>query len=201
MNVGVSEAAEILGVSSRQARRYASTGRISNSRIGTQYAVSSRHLLALQRCAHHGRPWSTATRLAALDLLSTQHTKQLTGSERSRLKQRMRQMDVSALTGQILQDTVTLRSYVGSSSVLPSVPIAKFLGLTSTGSLETIVSNEPAAVARIHHLALDDAGKIAVVAGNDEHREVLAALTLYAYGDSRESSAASRWISEQQERL
>lgn len=201
MGVSVREAAEVLGVSARQARRHASSGRISNSQLGSQYIVSSRHLIALQRCAHHGRPWSEVTRLAALDLLSSNDTERLVGSERSRLKQRLRRASIATLAGQLLQGGVTLRTSTGRPEALATVQMAELLGLTTVGSLEVLVSEDPVATARIHHLALDDAGKIAVVAGREEHREVLTAVTLYAYGDTRESAAAAQWIRTQQERI
>lgn len=194
MRVSVSEAAQLLGVSSRQARRYASSGRISSSRIGHQYAVASRHLLAVQRTGHRGRRWERLTQDAALDLLSSGQTRRLTGSELSRLKHRLRTMEVSALCGQVLDSRVSLRSGSSVTRLHDSVNVSSELGLTATGSLEIVVSADAEAFVRHERLALDEDGRIAVVAGEAQHSTVLSILTLFAYGDTRESSAAHTWL-------
>jgi hypothetical protein len=79
--------------------------------------------------------------------------------------------------------------------------LASELGLSGGGGLGVLVAQDANRAARKARLGLDDAGDIAVVEGEETHRKVLEALAMYAYGDSRESSAASHWLAFAQQAL
>lgn len=199
MSLSTSQAARELGVTPRQMRRAAVSGRIVSAKAGAAHAFSQRQVQALERTSHRGRDWSSATQQAALDLLATGATVELTSTERSRLKQRIRSSNIGALAGQILRGRVTLRR-AASTETKQSFrsQLAGELGLSSGGGLGVLVSDDAAHLARRARLGLDDSGDIAVVEGNDVHRSVLEAMALFVYGDARESAAAARWISAAQ---
>lgn len=202
MELSTAQAAEELGVSARQVRRAVQNGRLRSERVGGAYTVPTRQVQVMRRTAHRGRAWSEVTCYAALDLLTRGTTNTISGSERSRLRRRVRTATISTISGQILRDRVSLRRSPHATrkrSFSPS--ILHELDLSADGRLGIIVARQANVVARHHHLALDDAGDIVVIEGDDEHRPALEALALYAYGDTRESSAAQAWLTAAQERL
>ena len=199
MYLSTSQAARELGVTARQVRRSAVTGRIVATRHGFSHAVSSRQVQALARTAHRGRNWSEAVQRAALDLMTCGITSELNGSERSRLKQRIREAAVGALAGQILRGHVSLRRAANPEIKRQFMPkLLGELGLSGDGGLCVLVAEDTARAARQARLGLDDSGDIAVVEGEEQHRGALEALALYTFGDARESAAAARWISAAQ---
>lgn len=199
MQVSTSEAAARLGVSARQMRRAAANGRIVAGKAGAAHSFSQRHIQALERTTHRGRDWSLATQDAALDLLSTGTTAGLSGTERSRLKQRIRSIGVGALAGQILRGRVSLRR-AANDEIKQNfrAQLTPDLGLSIRGGLAVFVDENVTRAARSLRLGLDDFGDIAAVEGKEAHRLVLEALALYAYGDVRENSAAATWIASAQ---
>ena len=202
MSLSTSQAANELGVSSRQVRRAAAAGRISASRSGAAHSFSARQVRAIARTTHLGRDWSRITQQAALDLLSSGTTRELTSTERSRLRQRIKRSEVGALAGQILRDRVSLRR-AGNDESREKYPssLARELGLSAGGGLGILVANDAVRAARRERLGLDDSGDIAVVEGDQNHRSVLEACALFAYGDARESVAAAEWIAAAQKTL
>ncbi|PWB97550.1 helix-turn-helix domain-containing protein [Homoserinimonas hongtaonis] len=199
MSLSASQAAKKLGVSSRQVRRAAASGRIVAAKVGAAHAFSQRQLQALERTSHRGRDWSSTTQEAALDLLATGATTMLTSTERSRLKQRIRSAEVGVLASQILRGRVTLRRAVSDEikKTFRSTLDAE-LGLSSGGGLGVLIAEDATRAARRARLGLDDSGDIAVVEGAEMHRKVLEAMALFAYGDARECSAAAEWLSAAQ---
>jgi hypothetical protein len=199
MHLSTSQAAVELGISPRQLRRTVVAGRIVATKYGTSHAFSPRQLQALERTAHRGRNWTDPSCRAALDLLATGETSELIGTERSRLKQRLRNSDVGSLAGQILRGRVSLRR-AASPEIKRSYVSALVgeLGLSAGGGLGVLISRDADRVARKARLGLDDSGDVAVVEGEEVHRRVLEALALYVYGDARESSAAAQWIATAQ---
>jgi len=170
------------------------------TKYGASHVFSQRQVQAVERTAYRGRNWTKTTQQAALDLLSTGKTTELTGTERSRLKHRIRGAAVGALAGQILRDRVSLRRAAGDEikSHLASV-LTSELGLSAGGGLGVLVAQDASREARKARLGLDDSGDIAVIEGDEVHRRVLEALALYMYGDARESSAAAGWIAAAQD--
>ena len=205
MHLSTSQAATELGVSARQVRRAAVTGRIVATKYGASHAFSQRQVQALERTVHRGRNWTDAVQMAALDLLATKKTSDLTNaalssSERSRLKQRIRSMDVGALAGQILRGRVSLRRAASDEAKSRFVAaLTSELGLSAGGGLGVLVAEDASRAARRARLGLDDSGDIAVVEGDEVRRRVLEALALYVYGNARESAAARQWIAAAQE--
>lgn len=199
MSLSTSQAAAELGVTPRQMRRAAVRGRIVAARSGAAHAFSPRQVQAFERTAHRGRDWSPATQMAALDLLSSGKTLELTSTERSRLKQRIRSSEVGALAGQILRGRVTLRRAVTEDAKKSfRSALGSELGLSAGGGLGVLVAEDSTHAARRARLGLDDSGDIAVVEGKQNHSNVLEAMVLFMYGDARESAAAARWISAAQ---
>ncbi len=207
MYLSTSQAASELGVSARQVRRSAASGRLVATKCGASHAFSQRQVQALERTAHRGRNWTDTVQNAALDLLATGKTSDLanaalSSTERSRLKQRIRSSDVGALAGQILRGRVSLRRAVSDEAKSRFVAaLASELGLSAGGGLGVLVAQDAHRAARRARLGLDDAGDIAVVEGDEEHSKVLEALALYTYGDARECSAATEWLTAAQAAL
>lgn len=207
MHLSTSEVASELGVTARQVRRAVASGRVVAAKYGASNALSQRQVQALERTAHRGRNWTDAVQRAALDLLSTGKTSELTNaalssSERSRLKQRIRSLGAGALAGQLLRGRVSLRRAASDEIKSRFVPVlASELGLSARGGLCVLVAHDASRVARRAHLGLDDSGDIAVVEGDEAHRRPLEALALYVYGDVRECAAASQWIESAQKAL
>ena len=207
MRLSTSQAAAELGVTARQVRRSVTTGRIVATKYGASHAFSQRQVQALERTAHRGRNWSDTVQNAALDLLTTGKTSDLTNaalssSERSRLKHRIRSADVGALAGQILRGRVSLRRAASDEAKSRfAAVLTSELGLSVGGGLGILVAQDASRAARRARLGLDDSGDIAVVEGDEVHRRVLEALALYMYGDTRECSAATQWITAAQEAI
>lgn len=205
MHLSTSQAATELGVTARQVRRAVVTGRLVATKYGSSHAFSQRQVQALERTAHRGRNWTDTVQKAALDLLATGKTSELTNAalsstERSRLKHRLRNLGVGVLAGQILRGRVTLRRAASDEAKNRFVSVlASELGLSAGGGLGVLVAEDANRAARKAHLGLDDSGDIAVVEGDEVHRRALEALALYMYGDARECSAATRWIAAAQE--
>lgn len=199
MHVSVSQGAAELALSSRHLRRQAASGRVAAHRYGRAYVIAERQLQVMHRTAHKGRPWNESTKRAALDLLATGATTELSSSERSRLKQRLRSAAANVLAGQILAGRASLRRAVRTVDTRKHLPtIIAELHLSSSGGLGVLVAPDPALAARRARLGLDDSGDVVVIEGDVRHTRVLEALALYAYGDARESAAAAAWLSAAQ---
>ena len=115
------------------------------------------------------------------------------------MKQRIRDAEVGALTGQILRGRVSLRRAANDKTRSDLVSLlAEELGLYSNGGLAVLIAKDATRAAGRLRLGLDDSGTIAVVEGDDLHRRVLEALALYMFGNARESLAAAGWIAAAQ---
>jgi excisionase family DNA binding protein len=197
MLMSTAEAAEQLGVSARHVRRSAAKGQLSASRLGRAYGISALEARAQGRTAHRGRPWSQATRTAALDLLGAGTTEALSGTQLSRLKRRIREADTGALVGNLLGKSVTLRRAPDAESQARHLPaVARDLGLGHAGRLAVVVSEDGTRLARTLRMARDSSGDVVFVDGLDRHSTVLQVLVLFAYGASREHAAARDWLCE-----
>jgi len=202
MFLSSTEAANELGVSARHMRRQAASGRVASRRYGNVHVIAERQLQMMQRTTHRGRPWRDTTKRAALDLLATGATTELAGSERSRLKQRLRTVGANVIAGQILPGRTTLRSASNTSNQAQHVPsIVSELGLSPRGGLGVLIATNSSLAARRARLGVDDEGNIVAIDGNERHTPVLEAIALYAYGDARENAAASAWLAAAQAAL
>lgn len=202
MLLSSAEAAIELGVSARHVRRQAASGRVQSRRYGNVHVIAERQLQVLQRTAHRGRPWSDRAKLAALDLLATGATPELSGSERSRLKQRLRTVRANVIAGQLLPGRTSLRSGANTTNPAQYVPsIVSELGLSPRGGLGVLIAANSSLAARRARLGVDDEGNVVAIDGDERHSPVLEALALYAYGDARENAAASAWLAAAQAAL
>ncbi len=197
-----SEVAEWLGVSTRQAQRIASTGVLPERKFGSRYAYSAREVEAIMRTQSRGRNWSTSTRAAALDLLSTGNTQILSGSTRSRLRNRLRHSPPGAISRQILHHRVRLYSpAVPAKTGLFQPTVLEKWGLSGLGGTGVLVVESPEPSARETGLVPDPEGRVVVVTGEPPHREIFEALSLYTFGEYREMIAATEWLSARQATL
>ena len=195
MYMSTTQAAQELGVSVRQMRRKAALDRVPTRRYGNAWIFSSRQLQVMSRTSHRGRDWSEKTKVAALDFLARGSTNEFTGSERSRIKQRVRSASLGVLAGQILNNRVSLRRAATDQAKQRFAPsILSELGLSTGGGIGVVVATNAMLVARRAQLGLDDLGDVVVIEGEERHQRVLEALVLYAYGDTRENAAATDWI-------
>ena len=153
--MSTSQAAVELGISPRQLRRTVAAGRIVATKYGTSHAFSPRQLQALERTAHRGRSWTDPACRAALDLLATGEISELIGTERSRLKQRLRNSDVGPLAGQILRGRVSLRRAASPESEKSYVSdLVGELGVSAGGGLAVVIARDADRVVRKARLGL-----------------------------------------------
>jgi len=196
MEVTTREAARQLGVSQRQVQRIAKSGRISHRSVAGRTVISGRSLVALSRSATRGRRWDERTVQAACELLERGHTERLSGSQRSRLRARLRNASAAELALNVLGERVTLwRSTRPEERRLG----AGADGLSATGdSINVKVTESATALARRLRLLDDGDGDIVVVELATTAAAVVADIALYAYGDERTSTAARERIEARQ---
>lgn len=196
MFLSTTEAAAELGLSDRQVRRAVEAGHIQAEHVGGRLALYERQVFAYKRARSRGRDWSEITREAALDLLSGIETEKIAGSQRSRLKARVRGLDASALAHRLLFQSVSMYD-AGAGSAEIASSVAGELGLVGD-PMKVLVARDSKRAAAQRRLVSNANGNVAVIEGHERHTRVLEALALYAYGDSRERTAAREWINEQQ---
>lgn len=195
------ETATRLGVTSRQASRAARAGAVVTNHVAGRTIASDRAIVAARRSAGRGRRWSEGTTCAALELLEHGTTERVTGSERSRLKQRLRHADAAELAYQLLGARASLWRSTGGRHVDTELSIADELALSSRGGLAVEVDADAERRARQLRLVRDGDGDVAVVGIDAQFRRVGEALALYAFGGSRESTAAATWLRERASRV
>ncbi len=90
MEMTISRAAEVAGVTTRRLQQAAETGDLSVQRVaGRTLLIDSAVLAAYLRTSRSGRRWGHRTARAALELLNDGRTTLLSGSELSRLRSRL----------------------------------------------------------------------------------------------------------------
>lgn len=199
MEMDTRSAATQLGLSQRQVQRLARSGRVVSRDVAGRTVVAGRSLVAASRTAARGRRWDERTVAAACDLLDHGGTERISGSQRSRLRARLRTIPVADLAYQVLGDRVTLwrNTRPGTDSPGESVD-----GLSATGSrLNVAVAQDAAGFARQTRLLEDADGDTLLVELDTDASAVIEDIALYAYGDERTSSAAKRRIEGRQVNL
>lgn len=199
MEVVTRVASAQLGVSQRQVQRLTQSGRVASRTIAGRKVIAGRSLVAVSRSAARGRHWDDRTVAAAVELFGNGSTEQISGSQRSRLRARLRGISLPELAYHVLGDRVTLwrstRPTTGSASRLAD-------GLSSTGErLEIKVTKDAAATARKLRLLEDADGETLLVELDTDGPAVVQDIVLYAYGDERTSSAAKQRIQTRQSKL
>ena len=195
MEVVSREAASQLGVSQRQVQRLAQAGRLSSRAIAGRTVLATRSILALSRSPGRGRHWDARTVAAAAELLETGSTEQISGSQRSRLRARLRTISVPDLAYQVLGDRVSL--WRNAKPTGADVRLAQ--GLTTTGEqLDVKVTSDSRALSRQLRLLKDADGETLLVQLDTRAPSAIQDIVLYAYADERTSSAARRRIEARQ---
>jgi hypothetical protein len=199
METVTAAAASQLGVSQRQVQRLARNGRLVSREIAGRTVVAGRSVLAMSRSSARGRRWEEHTVAAACDLLERGSTERVSGSQRSRLRSRLRTIPLAELAYQVLGDRVSLwRSANREESTTDRLAD----GLSTTGErLDVKVTHDAATLTRRLRLIEDTDGDTIVVELETEARGVVEDIVLYAYGDVRTSGAAGQRIRTRQEAL
>lgn len=188
------EAAAELGISDRQVRRAVEGGHIQAEHVAGRLALYEKQVYAYKRARRRGRNWSGETRLAALDMLNGIKTEHIAGSQKSRLKARLRGMDAAALASHILADVaVTYDS--GGREVVGDSALHSELGLVGAFT-QVLVAHGSKREAAKRRLARNHNGNVIVIEGDAKHQCALEAAALYTHGDTRERAAAERWIEQ-----
>ena len=198
----VAQVAARMGVSPRQVQNLVAEGALHSLARGViDEASVERHLAT--RGESPRRPWLEATAWGAVALLSGHEATWVGGSQRSRLRVRLRMLRAGELVGRARGRAVVMR-FAGHAStvtrlrddVVDTARAAEALGLAATTALDGYVAaNKVGALIRRHGLARDDDGRIALrVTGMDlsivaqlaQESTVLAALDLAESLDVRE---------------
>lgn len=186
------EAASQLGVSQRQVQRLAHAGRVMSRDVAGRKVISQKSIVAASRSMERGRRWDERTVAAAAELLEGGTTERVTGSQRSRLRARLRTVSVAELAYHALGERATLWRRAGQVTARSG---SEGDGLTSTGhGLQIKIVKNAAATARLERLLEDTDGDILLVQLDTDAPAVIEDIALYAYGDTRTSSAAQRRI-------
>lgn len=193
------EAAQELGMSSRQVRRLVEAGHLRAERVGANLAIYDKYVFAYQNRRSHGRKWLDVTRLAALDMLSSGDSSRVSASEKSRLKSRIKKTEIQALAKQLLGSSAEL--YDGKlNNEFFRDSLEQNFGLTGEGT-NVLVSVNSRRNAATRRLSRNPNGRIVVVEGEPGHRQVLEAVSLFVFGDARERMAASEWLEQSRKSL
>jgi hypothetical protein len=198
MEIVTHEAASQLGVSQRQVQRLARGGRFVSRTVAGRTVLAGRSLVAVSRSRGRGRRWDDRTVAAAAELLDHGSTESIEGSQRSRLRARLRTISIQELAYQVLGDRVTLWR-----STRPSRGAGGLMdGLSSTGEgLEVKVVQNAMSFARRARLLEDADGGVLVIELDTKAPSVVAEVALYAYGDVRASASAQQRVQERQAAL
>jgi hypothetical protein len=199
METATAAAASQLGVSQRQVQRLARNGRLVSREIAGRTVVAGRSVVAMSRSSARGRRWEQHTVAAACELLEKGSTARVSGSQRSRLRSRLRTIPLAELAYQVLGDRVTLwRSANREESTTDRFAD----GLSTTGErLDVKVTHNAATLTRRLRMIEDADGDTIVIELEAEARGVVEDIVLYAYGDVRTSIAAAERIRARQEAL
>lgn len=202
------EAADRLGVSTRQIQHLVARGDLSQVARGFVDAASVDRLLAVRQGSRR-RAWSEETAWGAIALLSGMDAVWLGESQRSRLRKRLREMTVEELVAQCRNRAVT-RRYAGHPSAVGRVRAATLsthiagrrLGLADAAGVDAYVAADRLdEVVESHALVLDAAGSftlrspsmdIELVAQLITETDVVAGLDLAESLEVRERSAGKK---------
>ncbi len=201
----VAEAAERLGVSTRQVQHLVAGGELRQVARGALDRTSVERLVAV-RGGSHRRAWSEATAWGAVALLSGASAGWMGGSQRSRLKARLRQLSATELVERARERAQATRysahSRIGQylfGELVYAADVAARLGLAATNDIDGYLAADdvPGVVSR-HGLIRDEEGRVTlratsmdldVVKDLSEEGVVLAAIDLAESLNVRERRA------------
>ncbi len=213
MDITVTEAAEELGLDERTVRAHVMSGRLQVTRvIGRTQLIEHAGVQALQRGSGRGRLWNATTAWAALELLDIRTTRRLGGSERSRLRARLRGISVAQLAhlasgrgrlrrfAQVRGDRERLRAQVQLSGVtaLEDEDVASVFDLVGSPSRLTMGYVPDLREVALRNGLVESAEGDVFLRELGEHQAYIGlstiALDLYELGDTRESAAGARFL-------
>jgi excisionase family DNA binding protein len=203
--LAVSEAAERLGVSTRQVHHLVARGELRQVARGVLDETSVERLAAV-RGGSHRRAWSEATAWGAVALLSGAEANWMGESQRSRLKGRLRRLSAVELVERARERAEVTRYAAHSSAgqyllgeLVYATDVASRLGLAATNNIDGyLAAPDVDGVVSRHGLIPDDAGRVMlratsidldVVRDMSKRGVVLAALDLAESLDVRERRA------------
>ena len=203
--MAVSEAAERLGVSTRQVQHLVAQGDVRQLARGIVDRTSVDRLLAV-RGGSHRRAWSEATAWGAVSLLAGGDAEWMGETQRSRLRTRLRGLSAAELVERARNRADVSRYQAHPSArrhllevLVHATDVAGSLGLTDTDDVDGYLApDDVAGVVRHHGLLRDDAGRVTLRATTTElsivrdvanRGVVLAALDLAESFDPRERRA------------
>lgn len=165
--LGVAEAAERLGVSTRQVQHLVAQGRLRSLATGVVDEASVERLLSVRQ-GSHTRAWAEATAWGALSLLSGGDASWMGRSQRSRLKQRLRTLEVADLVerarGRAAVTRYTAHARTGErlrKELVDTSAVAGRLGLAAGNAVDGyLAASDLARVVADHGLIRDDAGRV-----------------------------------------
>lgn len=163
----VSEAAERLGVSTRQVQHLVARGELRLVARGVLDETSVERLAAV-RGGSHRRAWSEATAWGAVSFLSGSGAEWMGETQRSRLKARLRSLDAVALVERARERAEVIRYAAHSSArqyllgeLVSTTDMAGRLGLAETNNIDGyLAASDAARVVSRHGLIRDDEGRV-----------------------------------------
>jgi hypothetical protein len=128
------DAARVLGVSVRQVRNLVESRELAEvGRVGSILLLDSSAVLRLkERGSQRGRPWAEETAWAVVEMLDCGHTVRLNAAQRSRLRARLREMDVEEFV-RLARRRSQVSRYRASASFLPR--LRKHVALTGAAAV------------------------------------------------------------------
>ncbi len=199
MELDVTDAARIAGVSQRTVQRALSDGRLGMARtLGRQTTTDDLAVQAWIRTTSRGRKWSGRTLDAGIDLLSGGRGESVSSSERSRLRARLRQMDARQIASSAWVGTwARYRDLggadaqpIGSSAADPAslgmVPGESWARFADVPDLDEFEASQP--------VVADPDGDLVVIERRHDDRRARVLVDTYVLGDARESTAAARQL-------
>lgn len=216
MELTVSQAAHRLGVSPQAVRMRIAAGHlIPTGGVGRMALLDDRIVEAVRRTSQRGRLWSEDTAWAALELLADGVTGKVTGTQRSRLKARLRQMSTEAFAhaatgrGRLLRLTahegtsseLRRRLTLTGPSSLTDAGLAEGFSLTA-GNSEMVygyaTEHEWTQLERdfLMELSSDGVLLLRITKADAVINHATVALDLYELGSERESLAGARWLDQ-----
>lgn len=195
--LAVSEAAERLGVSTRQVQHLVARGELRSLARGVVDETSVERLLAVRR-GSHTRAWAESTAWAAVALLSGREEGWLGQSQRSRLRGRLRGLGAEEMVERA-RGRASVSRYVAHrsagerlrSELVDSSSAAERLGLATTNAIDGyLATTDLKAVVARHGLIRDDTGSVtlrATLMDLDVVRDLVSASDALAALDLAES--------------
>lgn len=165
--IGITEAAERLGVSARQVQHLVAHGELRRLARGVVDETSVERLLAV-RGGRHTRAWTAPTAWGAVSLLSGSGAEWMGETQRSRLRSRLRALSAAQLVERA-RDRAEVTRYRAHSSagqhlagvLVSAAAAAGRLGLADVDIIDGYLPTEAVrAVVEEHGLIRDDEGRV-----------------------------------------